>query len=139
MWSSLKNYSDGALLFVRLVMGSLCLYIYGWPALAGGVTHWRAMGATMKHIGITFAPTFWGFTAACTESLGILLIMIGVLFRPSCLVLLLTLIVIVAAQCEASRTGIFSTWARDPQEVELAFFVLLLMFIGPGKFSVDKA
>ena len=138
MWASLKNYSDGALLFLRLTLGTLCLYVYGWPALAGGVGRWKVMGATMKHIGITFGPTFWGFMAACSESLGCLLLIIGFLFRPSCLVLFLTLLVIAVAQIEASRNGIFTTFARDPNAIQLALFVLTLMFIGPGKFSVDK-
>ena len=138
MWSSLKNYSDGALLFLRLSLGTLCLYVYGWPALAGGLGRWKLMGVTMKHVGITFAPTFWGFTAAMAESLGCLLLILGFLFRPTCLVLFLVLLVIVVAEIEASRSGIFSTFAREPNAIQLALFVLTLMFIGPGKFSVDK-
>lgn len=133
MWASLKNYSDGALLFLRLTLGPLGIYLYGWPALAGGVTRWHAMGQTMKHVGISLAPTMWGFLAASAESVGIVLMIIGVFFRPSCLAVSLTVTVVAAAEYFGSHS-----LAHSGHEIELALFLFTLLFVGPGRFSVDK-
>lgn len=133
MWASLKNYSDGALLFLRITLGSLCIYLYGWPALAGGVARWKAMGLMMRHIGITLGPTFWGFLAATAESAGCLLMLIGCLFRPSCLVLFLTVTVVAVSEYLAAHSV-----RPAAHEIELALFLFTFLFIGPGKFSFDK-
>jgi putative oxidoreductase len=132
MWSVLKNYSDGALLFLRIVLGSFFLYMHGWPLLAGGIRRWREVGGTMRHVGITMAPAFWGFMAACSESLGCLLFIIGFAFRPSCLMLMLTLTVLAIAKYSTSSLSTAELY------IDLALVFFTLMFIGPGKFSFDK-
>ena len=132
MWSVLKNYSDGALLFLRLTFGTLFLYLHGFPMLAGGISQWRKVGANMNYLGITMGESFWGFMAACSESLGCALFIIGFAFRPSCLMLFLTLAVTAFARYRSS--GLAS--ADYALSMALVFFAL--MFVGPGKFSFDK-
>jgi putative oxidoreductase len=132
MWAVLKNYTDAALLFLRISLGSFFIYVHGWPKLAGGLAKWKAVGGAMKHVGVTFAPGFWGFMAASAETLFCLLLIIGFCFRPSCVMLVITMIV--AAISDYSAGGLLK--ASHAIEIGLVFFAL--MFIGPGRFSVDK-
>ncbi len=138
MWSVLKNYSDGALLFLRLTLGTFFLYAHGWPKLAGGLTRWESIGGAMRYVGVSFAPGFWGFMAACSESLGSVLIMIGCLFRPSCLMLVFTLTVAAVYDYSRAKGGTFDSFREASHAIEMALVFFTLMFIGPGKFSVDK-
>jgi putative oxidoreductase len=130
MWSSLKNYSDGALLFVRVALGGLILWIHGWPKLAGGMASWKAYAARELHI--TLWPAFWGFLATFAETAGCTLLILGLLFRPSCLLLLL--IMAVATVADYTSGGL----RPAAHAMEMALFFLALLFVGPGRFSFDK-
>jgi putative oxidoreductase len=132
MWNSLSRYRDGALLFLRVALGLFFIYAHGWPKLAGGVGAWKKYGNAMKHVGIDFWPEFWGFMAAFSESIGAGFIVLGLFFRPSCMLILLTMTVASAMQ---SQTGDLIK-ASHPIEMAIVFFSLI--FIGPGKYSIDK-
>jgi putative oxidoreductase len=132
MWKNLSNFSDVALLFLRATLGSFFVWIHGWPKLAGGLATWKLIGGAMKHVGITFWPGFWGFMAACSETIGMGLIVLGLAFRPSCLLVTITLAV--ATVTEYSRHD----WADAAHPLELALVFLALVFVGPGKYSVDR-
>jgi hypothetical protein len=77
MWAFLSRNRDAGLLMLRLTLGAFFLWAHGWSKLAGGTDTWQALGGAMKHLGITFWPTFWGFLATMAETVGIALIMIG--------------------------------------------------------------
>src|SRR3954462_15999301 len=94
MWSSLNNHRDGALLFLRIALGSFYIWIHGWARIAGGLTGWRHAGASMKVFGITFLPELWGFMGAFAATVGVLFLVLGLLFRPACLLITLTLAVV---------------------------------------------
>ena len=129
MWSALKNYSDGALLFVRVVLGSLVIWLHGWPKLAAGASAWRSYA--LKELHISLWPTFWGFLATFAQTAGCALLILGLCFRPSAL--LLVIIMALAAAADASG-GL-----RDAAgAIQLGLFFLCLLFVGPGKFSFDK-
>lgn len=132
MWKNLSNFSDVALLFLRIALGSFFIWIHGWQKLAGGLGKWKALGGAMKYVGITFWPGFWGFMAAFSETLGMGLIIVGLLFRPSCLMLVITMSV--AAVMEYRLHG----WNDASHPLELGLVFLALIFIGPGKYSVDR-
>jgi len=134
MWSSLKNSSDAALLFLRITLGGLFIYLHGWPMLAGGLKVWKLNGAAMRHLGITFLPAIWGFVAAFSESVGCLLFLIGLFFRPSTLMLALTLLVAAIHDFAKPQGSLMA--ASHAIELMLVFFTLT--FIGPGRFSFDK-
>lgn len=138
MWSALKNYTDAALLFLRVTLGSFFIYAHGWPLLAGGLGTWRRLGLAMHHVGISLAPPFWGFLAACSESLGCLLIVIGLAFRPSCLMLFLTLTIAAIADYAVAHGGTHESFTSAAHATELALVFFALIFIGPGKFSFDR-
>ena len=132
MWKNLSNYRDAALLFLRITLGSLFLYLYGWRALAGGLHKWKELGGAMHHVGITFWPVFWGFMAALSESIGVALIVLGLAFRPSCLLLVLTLAVAALKEYHGGGLG------ESSHALGLCLVFLALVFIGPGKYSVDQ-
>ncbi len=132
MWKNLSNFSDVALLFLRLSLGSFFIWVHGWQKLAGGLGKWKALGGAMKHVGITFWPAFWGFMAAFSETIGVGLLMVGLFFRPSCLLLVITMAV--AGVTEYRSHGL----SEASHAIELALVFFAWMFVGPGKYSVDR-
>ena len=132
MWKNLSNFRDGALLFLRVALGSFFIYAHGWPKLAGGLARWKVIGAAMKHLGITFWPGFWGFMAAFSESIGVAFLILGLFFRPSALLLVITMSVVALSEYRAHGLG------EASHALELALVFTALIFIGPGKYSIDK-
>jgi putative oxidoreductase len=132
MWKNLSNYRDAALLFLRVTLGCEYIYVHGWPKLAGGVHRWREVGANMRYVGIHFWPVFWGFMAAFSETIGMALLLIGLFFRPSCVLLIITLVV--AAMTDYHKGGL----SGSSHALELCLFFIAFIFIGPGKYSVDQ-
>ena len=75
-----------------------------------------------------------GFMASATEGIGGLLLILGIGYRPVCLLLSFTMIV-ASAKLHHDK-AYFQKAASRP--IELAFVFAGLAFIGPGKFSIDK-
>lgn len=111
------------------------MVLHGWPKLAGGAQAWTEIGGAMQHVGITFAPALWGFAAAMAETMGGVLLVVGFLFRPAAAMLLATMVVAAIMKFRLSG-GAFLEWAWP---VELAVVFLSLIFIGAGRYSVDRA
>jgi putative oxidoreductase len=130
MWSSLKNYSDAALLFVRVALGALILSLHAWPRLVAAFGIW---GHRWPH------PHFWhgawSTTFAVAETLASLLLILGRWTRPACLLLAIFVAL-------AMPGGVWHGVAAHSDR-ELDFILLLLystlFFVGPGRFSLDKA
>ena len=132
MWKNLSNFRDGALLFLRVALGGFFIYAHGWPKLAGGLAKWQIDGRAMKHLGINFWPGFWGFAAAFSESIGVAFLILGLFFRPSSLLLVITMGVTALSEYRGHVFG------EASHALELALVFTALIFIGPGKYSVDK-
>ena len=132
VFENLGKYRNTGLFILRLGLG-IMLMVHGFPKISGGVESWRALGGSMKNLGIDFFPVFWGFMAAATETFWGFLLILGVFFRPVCLLILFTLLI--AALSHFSKgDGIMGA----SHAVELAIVFFSLLFIGPGKYSVDK-
>ena len=129
--SGLDRYRDEGLLLLRVGIGLMFLY-HGWPKVTGGVAVWTKLGASMKFLGIGFMPAFWGFMAAAAEFGGGLLLIAGLLFRPTCAMLVSTMAVAVAMKL---GTGAGLSGAAHPLELGIVFLSLIL--IGPGRYSLD--
>lgn len=129
----LAKYRDAGLLVLRLGLGSAFL-IHGLPKLVGGPKVWSGLGEAMGHLGIHQFPTLWGFLAAFSEGIGGLLLILGVFYRPICLMLMLTMIV-ATLHLGAGKGRDFKAYAH-PLEMAIVFFGLA--FVGPGRFSIDK-
>lgn len=132
LFSNLSNYKNFGLLVIRIGLGIMFIY-HGYPKLMGGPKEWRELGGSMKYVGINFLPAVWGFLAAATELLGGFLLIIGLAFRPVCILLLINLIV--AALTHLGSGGNLGDAAHA---IEDAIVFAGLIFIGPGKYSVDK-
>lgn len=132
LFRSQYHFRDFGLLVLRIGIGAMFM-LHGWPKLIGGPEKWVQVGQTMELIGIAQIPVFWGFMAAFSEVVGGLLLMLGFLFRPACILLLLTMIMATTRHyLGGDGFGGYSHAA----EAAILFFSLL--FIGPGKYSLDK-
>jgi putative oxidoreductase len=129
--SKLGNYKNTGLLIIRVGLGIMFIY-HGYPKLMGGVKGWEQLGESMKYVGIHFLPVMWGLLAAVTELLGGFLLIIGLAFRPACVFLLINLIVAALLQLRTAGLG------DAAHAIEDAIMFAGLIFIGPGKYSVDK-
>lgn len=129
--SNLGKYKNTGLLITRVGLGIMFLY-HGYPKVLGGPDTWAKIGASTKYVGIHFLPTFWGFMATCSETFGGFLLVIGLAFRPVCILLLCTLIVAVFMHL-GSGDGL----DKASHAIEDAVMFAGLLFIGPGRYSVD--
>jgi putative oxidoreductase len=135
IFGGLGNYKNFGLLIIRVGLGIMFIY-HGFPKLAGGVKTWEMIGGATGNVGIHFWPVFWGLLSACAETFGGFLLIIGLAFRPACLFLLINLIV--AALFHLHQTGAMGGLQAAAHAIEDAIVFAGLIFVGPGKYSVDK-
>lgn len=130
--TSLNKHRHIGLLILRIGLGCMFL-IHGGPKLFGGPEEWEKIGMAMNNLGIGFIPTFWGFMAAISEFIGGACLILGLFFRPACI--LLTITMLVAAIHHLSR-GDGLSGASHAIEVGIVFLSFIL--IGAGKYSLDE-
>jgi len=126
------NYASIGLLIIRIGLGVMFIY-HGLPKLMGGEKMWQQLGGATQYVGIHFWPVMWGFLCAVVETFGGFLLVLGLVFRPVCVLILINLLVAVAMQL---RTG--GGISDASHAIEDAVVFAGLFFIGPGRFSVDK-
>lgn len=132
IWTNLGNFRDFGLLLLRALFGLYLAFGHGLGKITGGPEQWAGLGGTMEIFGLGFAPTFWGFMAAVAEFVGALLVAIGLLTRPAALLVTLNMSVAATAHITGAIDG-------GPEMALLYGIVFLsLLFIGPGKYSVDE-
>ena len=132
MLSFLSKYSDLGLLIGRVGLGAMYVS-YGWPKLAGGAPMWTRLGHAMASVGISFFPLAWGLLASLSEFFGGLLLILGFLFRPACCFIGFTM---VGAFMSLLHAGLhFPEYA---QPLQMLFVFVMLAFVGPGKYSIDR-
>lgn len=130
--SNLVNYKNTGLLIFRIGLG-IMMITHGLPKLMGGPDFWEKVGGAMNNIGINFYPVFWGLMAALTETFGGFLLVLGLAFRPACILLAFTMCM-ASINHFASGDGL----GGASHAMELGFVFLGLIFIGPGRYSIDK-
>ena len=131
--SRLSKYHHTGLLILRLGVGAMMM-LHGYPKLAGGPAMWTKLGGAAASFGLHDFPVFWGFMAAFAEGVGGLLFLIGFLFRPACLLLLITMIVAVTKHIGGGDSVMDASHA-----IELGVLFLAMFIIGPGRYSIDKS
>jgi putative oxidoreductase len=132
--SFLSKYSHQGLLLLRLILGSSFVVIHGYPKLAGGPEKWAQLGMAALQLGLPGTAEFWGFMAAFAEFGGGLALVLGLFFRPFCLLLVCTMAVAVSFHLERG-----DTIREASHAIEVGATFLALVFLGPGKFSLDAA
>jgi putative oxidoreductase len=133
MLNVLDRYRDAGLLLLRVGIG-LSYMGYGAPKLSGGPPMWEELGQAMRFLGITFAPTAWGFLAAVSEFFGGLGLVVGALFRFATFFLACTMIVATIqhfGRGDGYAGGAFHS-------IEMGVVCLSLFLMGPGKYSLDE-
>jgi putative oxidoreductase len=132
IFESLGKYRNTGLLILRIGLGIMMMY-HGFPKLMGGPEGWTHLGGSMKVVHIDFLPIFWGLMAALTEGLGGFLLILGLFFRPVNILLVINMVV--AALVHFNKGD---GWEGAAHPIELAIVFFGLIFIGAGKYSVDR-
>lgn len=128
----LAKYREAGLLLMRLSLGVLFIILTGPVLLAGG-TRWAAFGGAIRNLGLHSHFQIWGFLGALAGCIGGALMIFGLLFRPGVLlVIAITFVYALGAMHHGS--GFRPALAA----VELCAVLVGLLFVGPGKYSVDK-
>jgi putative oxidoreductase len=133
LFKNLGKYKNLGLLIIRIGLGILFIY-HGLPKLLGGPARWEHLGTAAGYIGLHFLPVLWGFLCAIIETFGGILVIVGLAFRPVCLLLVINLLV--AAIFTYRISGSFGDATHA---IEDAITFAGLLFVGPGSYSVDKA
>ncbi|MFQ5701989.1 MAG: DoxX family protein [Acidobacteriota bacterium] len=128
----LGKYRDIGLLCMRLGLGVMFIF-HGTPMLMGGPDRWAGLGQEMANLGITVAPVAWGFLAALSEAGGGVCLILGLFTRPACAMLLATMGVAVVHHLAAGEDLMQASHAIEDGVVFLG-----LIFLGPGRFSLDR-
>ena len=131
-WKFLGKYKDLGLFLLRVGIGVMFLF-HGTPKLLGGPDKWSSIGTAMQYLGIHAVPVVWGFAAAASEFFGGVFLILGLFFRPACFFLAVTMAV--AASMHLGRGEGLMTASHA---IENGIFFLGLLFIGPGRYSIDK-
>ncbi|TGE24553.1 DoxX family protein [Hymenobacter aquaticus] len=126
------RYHDLGLLLLRVGIGVM-FTIHGYPKLMGGPAMWTQVGGVMKMVGLDFAPAAWGLVAALAEAVGGQLLALGLFFRVACAFLLGTMLM--ATLMHVLSGDDFNAYSHA---LESTFLFLGLLFVGPGKYSLDQ-
>ncbi len=132
IFHKLDKYRNVGLLILRVGIGIMFMG-HGIPKVLAGPEMWDKLGGALSAFGINFAPTITGFMASISESGGGLLLALGLFTRPACFFLMCTMIV--ATSMHLSKGDPFVAYSHA---LEAAILFFSLIFIGPGRFSLDQ-
>lgn len=127
-----KKLTDLGLLILRVGIG-LIFIKHGFPKLLTGTEKWIWMGSQLKHLGITFAPLFFGFLAVCAEFFGGIALVLGLGTRIAAF--FMADVMFVAVVMHYSQGDAFGTIAHP---LSLLVVFLSLMIMGGGSYSLDS-
>src|SRR5256885_5898096 len=128
----LGKYRETGLLLIRASIGLIFIILIA-PVLWNGQGSWERFGSAMRHLDFHSHFAFWGLVGALLGCIGGVLMVLGLFFRVGVLfALIVTLVHLVAVW---GGRGDF--YVRLPA-LEMTILLLSLLFVGPGKYSVDK-
>ena len=102
------------------------------PVLWSGQRGWEHFGSAMRYLDFHAHYQFWGFIGALAGCAGGVLMILGLFFRVGVLLALAVILV-----------HLIAVWDNDFHTripaLEMSILLLSMLFIGPGKYSVDKS
>ena len=128
----LSKYRETGLLLFRASIGLVFVILIA-PVLWRGHENWEHLGSAMRNLDVHGHFEFWGFTGAILGCAGGILMILGLFFRVG--VLFVLAVTAVHLLSVIHSRGDF--YVRLPA-FEMLILLLSLLFIGPGKYSVDK-
>ena len=128
----LAKYREAGLLLMRVGLGVAFIILTG-PVLLGGPSRWATFGSAIRNLGLTSNYQFWGFLGALAGCTGAALMIFGLLFRPGVLLVLAITLVHTIGAFDGGGTV-----RGNLAAIELCVMLVGLLFVGPGKYSVDK-
>lgn len=129
---TLNYYRHIGLLILRIGLG-ISFMLHGYPKVSGGPEMWAQVGTATQALGIDLAPIFFGFMAGITELFGGLFLLLGLFFRPT-----LSLLIIVMVVAASSHISAGDSYSAISHSVEMGIVFISLLFLGPGKHSLDR-
>ena len=128
----LAKYRETGILLMRVSVGLLFI-LYAAPALMGGPKAWGHFGSGASHFGVHSHLQFWGFVGCLLGVIGGVLMILGLFFRIG------VLMVLVLAIPHAITVYAGPGFRAALPSFEICFVLVGLLFIGAGKYSVDKS
>lgn len=116
----------------RVVIGCT-LAVHGWQKIQKGPEMWAGLGGAMGQIGISFAPSFWGFLAVAAEFGGGLAVALGLFTRIGAAGAAFTMFI--ATLVHYNGGDGFNKYSHP---LELMVVFLAFMLAGSGPFSIDS-
>jgi putative oxidoreductase len=129
----LDKNKDIGILLARIGVGSAYLFVHGWGKIMEGPERWVKLGNAMNNFGITYVHVFWGFMASLSEFGGGILLILGLFTRTAASFMAFTMLV--AAINHLSK---LDPWGRVIYPIEMLSVLILIIFIGAGKYSLDN-
>ena len=132
-------YSDWGLLILRVGMGVLILF-HGWPKLNpnGPMKGPAGFGAFLKQQGVPL-PTFFAWVVALLETVGALLLIVGLATRILAIGFAIDMLVAIRLVKIGMANARFSEQDGTGWEFEFILMVvaLALLFTGAGSIALD--
>jgi putative oxidoreductase len=132
---------NAGLLAMRLAFGGFIM-VFGVMKMLGWKPVFAQVGAAMETFGIHSHYVMWGFMCALVESLGGLLVILGLLFRVATLALFCNMVVACSLMWhggpDTGSSAALGAWMQGigmPFAFCVAFLAMLLL--GPGRFALD--
>jgi putative oxidoreductase len=129
----LSKYRETGLFLIRASLGLIFIILLA-PILWSGEGSWEHFGSAMRHLDFHAHYKFWGFVGAVLGCAGGVLMILGLFFRIGVLFALAVTLVHLVAVWDSHG----DLHARMPA-IEMSILLLSVLFIGPGKYSVDKS
>jgi putative oxidoreductase len=130
----LGRYREVGLLILRVGIGAIFLKT-GWP-LISDPDKWQGLGSALSSVGFTPSPAvakIFGFLAALSQFGGGICLILGFFFRPACILMAGTMAVALAM-----HLNIGDPFPKFLPSLESLIVFVSLMFIGPGKISIER-
>jgi putative oxidoreductase len=133
MLKFLAKYRETGLLLFRASIGIIFLMLIT-PVLWSGQSAWSHFGAAMRNVDVSGHYEFWGFVGAVLGCVGGVLMVLGLFFRLGVLCALVLTLVHLVGVTHMHEAGLHA----HIEVIEMTILLVSLLFIGPGKYSVDK-